>query len=439
MSKLKKTTLATALLLVTAQSSAAGFQVSEHSASGLGRAFAGEAAVADNASVLARNPAAMTRFKQAELSFAGSYVEPNVDITGVKDTSVGAVLGRDVNELNADDMVHSAFVPATYFIQPINDKLTFGLGIFSSYGVTTEFEDDYAAGAAAGKTDLLTLNINPNIAFKATEQLSLGFGVSAVYGKAAIKRNYGDIIAAGGFSAAKKNGASDADAAATARAVNNPGKELFLLEGDAWAIGWNTGALYEINKNNRIGLAYRSQVDLDFEGDFTGVTSGDNKVKASLDLPLPATAEFSGYHALNESFAVSYSVLWTEWSKFEELRATSSSCKDGECFLKEESFNDSMRYSIGAEYTIDKVILRAGFALDESAGETTLSIPESDRFWYTVGATYNASSNLSLDFGVAYIYVEEVEFTETPVPGMEYGFKSSGDAIIASAQANYRF
>nr|WP_254796065.1 outer membrane protein transport protein [Moritella viscosa]SHO00432.1 Putative long-chain fatty acid transport protein [Moritella viscosa] len=348
----------------------------------------------------------------------------------MKDTSVGAVLGRDVNELNADDMVHSAFVPATYFIQPINDKLTFGLGIFSSYGVTTEFEDDYAAGAAAGKTDLLTLNINPNIAFKATEQLSLGFGVSAVYGKAAIKRNYGDIIAAKTYAVA---------GVAAARAANNPSKELFLLEGDAWAIGWNTGALYEINKNNRIGLAYRSQVDLDFEGDFTGVTSDDNKVKASLDLPLPATAEFSGYHALNESFAVSYSVLWTEWSKFEELRATSSSCKDGECFLKEESFNDSMRYSIGAEYTIDKVILRAGFALDESAGETTLSIPESDRFWYTVGATYNASSNLSLDFGVAYIYVEEVEFTETPVPGMEYAFKSSGDAIIASAQANYRF
>ncbi|KXO13016.1 Long-chain fatty acid transport protein [Moritella sp. JT01] len=431
MSKFKKTTLATALLLVTAQSSAAGFQVSEHSASGLGRAFAGEAAVADNASVLARNPAAMTRFKQAELSFAGSYVDPNVDITGVKDTSVGTVLGRDVNELNANDMVHSAFIPATYFIQPINDKFTVGLGIFSSYGVTTEFEDDYAAGAAAGKTDLLTLNINPNIAFKATEQLSLGFGVSAVYGKATIKRNYGDIIAA-------KTYAAGAGAAA-ARAANNPSKELFLLEGDAWAIGWNTGALYEINKNNRIGLAYRSQVDLDFEGDFTGATSGGNKVKASLDLPLPATAEFSGYHALNESFAVSYSVLWTEWSKFEELRATSSSCKGGECFLKEESFDDSMRYAIGAEYTIDKVILRAGFALDESAGETTLSIPESDRFWYTVGATYNASSNLSLDFGVAYIYVEEVEFTETPVPNMEYGFKSSGDAILVSAQANYRF
>jgi len=412
MSKFQKTTLATALLLVTAQSSAAGFQVSEHSASGLGRAFAGEAAVADNASVLARNPAAMSRFKQAELSFAGSYVEPNVDITGVSDSVIGR--NPDVSNLDADDVVHSAFVPATYFIQPINEKFAIGLGIFSTYGVTTEFDDDYAAGAAGGKTDLLTLNINPSISYKATDKLSLGLGISAVYGTATLERNYGDL---------------DADLS----------KSLFLLEGDAWALGWNVGALYEINKNNRIGLAYRSQVDLGFEGEFTGATSGDTKVNASLDLPLPATAEFSGYHALTESFAITYSALWTQWSKFEELRATSTSCLAGECFLKEESFDDNMRYAVGAEYTIDKVVLRAGFALDESAGETTLSIPESDRFWYTAGATYNASNNLSIDFGIAYIYVEEVDFTESTTSGVEYGFTSSGDAIIASAQANYRF
>ncbi|QUM75920.1 outer membrane protein transport protein [Moritella sp. 24] len=439
MSKFQKTTLATALLLVTAQSSAAGFQVSEHSASGLGRAFAGEAAVADNASVLARNPAAMSRFKQAELSFAGSYVEPNVDITGTKDASIGAVLGRDVSELDADDIVHSAFVPATYFIQPINDKFVVGLGIFSSYGVTTEFSDDYAAGAAGGTTDLLTLNINPSLSFKATDKLSLGFGASLVYGTATVERNYGDLAAASAYKESLKSGDNQLTAIGKARAANDPSKSLFLLEGDSWGLGWNTGALYEFNDSSRIGIAYRSQVDLSFEGDFTGATSGGKTVSASLDLPLPATAEFSGYHALTESFAISYSALWTQWSKFEELRATSSSCQAGECFLKEESFDDNMRYSVGAEYTINKVVLRAGFALDESAGETTLSIPESDRLWYTAGATYNVSNSLSVDVGVAYIDVETVEFTEVTTPGVEYGFKSSGDAIIASAQANYRF
>ncbi|PKH07999.1 outer membrane protein transport protein [Moritella sp. Urea-trap-13] len=413
MSKFQKTTLATALLLVTAQSSAAGFQVSEHSASGLGRAFAGEAAVADNASVLARNPAAMSLFKQAEFTIVGSYVAPDVNIEGVKDGS--PYHGNNPSRLDADDIVHSAFVPATYFIQPINDKFAVGLGLFSTYGVATEFEKDYAAGTGAGTTDLMTFNINPSISFKATEQLSLGLGLNATYGTATVDRYLGDVSVGGG----------------------NPDDSYFAMEGDTWGFGWNAGVLFEFNEANRIGLAYRSQVDMDFEGTFTGATSNNAPVDAGLDLPLPATAEFSGYHALTEKFAVTYSVLWTQWSKFEELKAVQSSDEKA-LFIKDETFDDNIRYSVGAEYTIDQIVLRAGFAYDESAGETTLSIPESDRFWYTAGATYNVNPALSLDFGVAYIYSTEVDFTESAGP-LTYDFKSSGDAIIASAQANYRF
>jgi long-chain fatty acid transport protein len=413
MSKFQKTTLATALLLVTAQSSAAGFQVSEHSASGLGRAFAGEAAVADNASVLARNPAAMSRFKQAEFSIVGSYVAPDVNIEGVTDPVAG-----NPSRLDADDIVHSAFVPATYFIQPINDQFAVGVGLFSTYGVATEFEKDHAAGSGAGTTDLMTFNINPSISFKATEQLSLGLGLNATYGTATVDRYKGDLGPTGIIGGA-------------------PNDSYFAMEGDTWGFGWNAGVLFEFNEVNRIGLAYRSQVDMEFEGEFKGVPTGGVTVDAGLDLPLPATAEFSGYHGLTDSFAVSYSVLWTQWSKFKELKAVKAD--DGTVlFEKPEDFDDNIRYSIGAEYTIDQIVLRAGFAYDESAGKTTLSIPESDRFWYTAGATYNVSPALSLDFGLAYIYSSEVEFEEKAgIPG--YGFKSSGDAIIASAQANYRF
>ncbi|WP_392339380.1 outer membrane protein transport protein [Moritella marina] len=418
MSKFQKTTLATALLLVTAQSSAAGFQVSEHSASGLGRAFAGEAAVADNASVLARNPAAMSRFKQAEFSIVGSYVAPDVNVEGVTDGS--PLHGNDPSRLNADDIVHSAFVPAAYFIQPINDKFAVGLGLFSTYGVATEFEKDYAAGTAAGTTDLMTFNINPSVSFKATEQLSLGLGLNATYGTATVERYQGDLAGNTPWSPA----GTPVDTT------------FFEMEGDTWGFGWNAGVLFEFNEANRIGLAYRSQVDMEFEGEFTGVPTRGATVDAGLDLPLPATAEFSGYHALNEKIAISYSVLWTQWSKFKELKAVKAD--DGsELFKKSETFDDNLRYSIGAEYTIDQLVLRAGFAYDESAGKTTLSIPESDRFWYTAGATYNVSPALSLDLGIAYIYSSEVEFEEEA--GFVYGLKSSGDAIIASAQANYRF
>lgn len=441
MPKLQKTMLATALLLTASQASAAGFQVSEHSASGLGRAFAGEAAIGDNASVLARNPAAMSLFKKAEFSVAGSYVAPNIDITGSEDASIGQVLGRtNASALDADDIAPDAFVPATYYIQPLNDKVAVGLALFSSYGVTTEYEDNYVAGSLGGTTELVTFNINPNVSFKATEQLSFGLGISAVYGTATVKRNYGDLVAAGAYKASIKAHDDQRTAIGKARTANDPGKALFLLEGDAWGFGWNAGALFELNENNRFALAYRSQVDLGFEGDFTGATSGGQKVDASLDLPLAATAEFSAYHKLTNTFAISYSILWTQWSVFEELKATGANCvNNNECFKKEEDFDDNLRYALGAEYTIDNLVLRAGIAYDQAAGETTLSIPETDRRWYTAGATYHVNSDMSFDLGFAYIASDDVEFTESPTTGVEYGFKSSGDAVIASAQANYRF
>ncbi|WP_017222289.1 outer membrane protein transport protein [Moritella dasanensis] len=414
MSKFQKTTLATALLLVTAQSSAAGFQVSEHSASGLGRAFAGEAAVADNAAVIARNPAAMSLFDKAEISIVGSYIVPSADIEGVNDPIL-----NNPSRLDSNDVINDAFVPAMYYVQPINEKVAVGLAMFSGYGMVSEHEDDHAVGFAAGTTDLLTFNINPSMSFKATDDLSLGLGVNAVYATATLKRNKGDLAilppAKGGLG-------------------GSANEQLFLLEGDAWGYGWNVGALYEFSEKNRIGVAYRSQVDIEFEGDFTGATSGGNKIQTTLEIPLPATAEISGYHKVTPKIAVTYSALWTQWSKFSELEALSNQCAAGECFKKEESYDDNIRYAIGTEFYTGNTTLRAGFAFDEQAGETTLSIPDTDRYWYTLGATYNLDEAFSFDFALAYIYTKEIEFSE-----YGYTFKGQGDAIIASAQANYRF
>ena len=414
MSKIKKTTLATALLLVTAQSSAAGFQVSEHSASGLGRAFAGEAAVADNASVIARNPAAMSRFDKAEISVVGSYIVPTADITGVNDP-----VASNPSRLDSNDVINDAFVPAMYYVQPINEKWAVGLAMFSGYGMVSEHEGDYAVGAGAGKTDLLTFNINPSVSFKATDELSLGLGVSAVYAKATLERNFGDLQYNTTYAPYATDGAST---------------QLFLLEGDAWGYGWNVGALYEFSENNRIGLAYRSQVDIEFEGDFTGLTSGGQKISTTLEIPLPATAEISGYHKVTPKIALTYSALWTQWSKFTELQALSNQCAAGECFNKEENYDNNIRYAVGAEFYAGNTTLRAGFAFDEQAGETTLSIPDTDRYWYTMGATYELDQTLSFDFALAYIYTKELEFSE-----YGYTFAGQGDAIIASAQVNYRF
>ena len=113
----KKSLIAAAVTLASTQTFAAAFQLNEHSASGLGRAYAGEAAIADNAAVLSRNPAAMTTFDKMALSVSGTYIKPDVDVAG--DIYAGSTKLAPSSE---SDIAPDAFVPATYFIQPLNDQ-----------------------------------------------------------------------------------------------------------------------------------------------------------------------------------------------------------------------------------------------------------------------------------------------------------------------------
>ena len=415
--KITLTAVAITAALMSVNVNAAGYQVNEHSASGLGRAFSGEAAVADNASVLARNPAAMARFKRMEVSGSLSLIDPSIDITAE------GSFNSPVQTYN--DVAPFAVVPAGFFIQPINDQFAWGIGVFSNYGFSTEFPSDAYFGALAGTTELLTLNINPSVSWRINEQFSVGAGVSLVYADAKLTRHFGSLNPV------------------------NPSQDLLNLEGDTWEWGWNIGALWELNENNRFGLSYRAKVDLDFEGEFTdysgtgvnGATiSTPAKVDGALSVPLPAIVEFGGFHQLNNRWAVHYGVQWTQWSEFTELRATSNDCINGVCLLKDESFDDNFRYSIGATYTLNpEWVLRAGFAFDEQAGESTLSIPDTDRYWYSAGFTYNYDNDLSFDLGVTYLYGKSSNFTEKYVDGRDYEFSSENDAILGAAQINYRF
>ncbi len=413
--RIHKIALTVTALLAASQVHAAGFQVSEHSASGLGRAFAGEAAVGDDAASLARNPALMATFDQAELSIVGSYVAPDINIEGVGNPA-----------LDAKDIAPAQAVPAMYYIQPLNDSVAAGLAIYSNYGTGTEYPDDYLAGPLAGTTHIVTANINPNISYRLNEQLSFGAGVSLVYSTAELQRNIGDNP----FSLPVDTSVAD-------------------MEGDGYGFGWNVGALYEFNQNHRLGVSYKSKVKTELEGEYTGTSSSaghlaglTKTVDGTLDINLPSILEVSGYHKLTDKFAMSYSWMYTTWSDFGDIVAESPDCNDtiggggqGVCLKKEEDFSNSSRYAVGAEYYLtDAVTLRAGYAFDEQAGASTLSIPDTDRQWYTAGLTFQASDALSLDFGAALVAGKEITFEEEGNT-----FTSSGDAYIYSAQLNYRF
>ena len=407
--RINKVALAVTALLAASQVHAAGFQVSEHSASGLGRAFAGEAAIGDNAASLARNPALMATFDKAQLSVVGSYVDPDISVKG----SSAA--------FDATDVAPAQVVPAMYYIQPINEQWAAGLAIYSNYGTGTEYADDYVNGSAAGTTHIMSVNFNPNISYRINEQLSLGAGVSFVYASAELQRNIGD------------NPFIPTDTI------------VADMEGDGYGFGWNVGALYEINKNNRLGISYKSKVKTELKGDFTGstTTTGGATVDGTLDLNLPSILEVSGYHKLTDKFAVSYSWQYSTWSDFGDIVAESPDCVGGVCLEKKEDYSNSSRYSIGGEYYLSEAVtLRAGYAFDEQGGEATLSIPDTDRQWYTAGLTYKATPTLSFDFAAALVAGKEITFDEV-VPGIIVDrtetFTSSGDAYIYSAQMNYSF
>ena len=418
----KKSLIAATIALATGQVHAAAFQLNEHSASGLGRAYAGEAAIADNASVLARNPAAMTTFDKMAVSVSGTYIKPDVDVDG-------KVAG--VYPSSESGIAPAAFVPASYFIQPLNDQWAWGIGIFSNYGLSTEYSKTFPAGAGAGDTELMTFNINPNIAYRVNEHFSVGAGINAVYGAAELNR-YAGLL--GPLNPPSQGGPLPTDT------------RLAHLKGDTWGFGWNVGTLYEVNENHRFALTYRSQVDMSFDGDFQGASSLNRTVDGNLKLDLPAQAEFAGYHRLSPQFAVHYSVNWTDWSAFQEPQATSSQCAGGVCLQKDEKFKDSTRYSIGGTWYINPAWeARMGFAYDNTPIEAdyrSLSIPDSDRIWYSAGATYHINTDMSVDFGMAYLDGKEVDVNEglrSHSDSLRWKGTSHGNAFLASAQFNMKF
>ncbi|WP_428776287.1 outer membrane protein transport protein [Vibrio sp.] len=403
-------------MLAAMQANAAGFQVAEHSASGLGRAFSGEAVVADNASVLARNPAAMTLFDQAEFSGALTVIDPEVDITDI------------TNQEQANDIAPMQVVPAAYYIAPINEQWAWGLGLFTTYGIATDYPDDIQAGDLAGDTSLMSVNLNPSVAYQINDHFSLGAGVNLVYAQAKLNRHKGALAPVLG---------------------GNTSDKLISLEGDTFGYGWNLGAMYEINSDHRFGFGYRSKIDLKFkDGEFksydTGIGSRET-VAGNLDISLPAIWELSGFHQLTDDLAVHYSYQRTDWSTFTKLEATSPDCTNtngtvGQCFYKEEHYQDNDRVSVGGTYQFNpNWIGRIGFAFDEQAGKATLSIPDTDRYWYSAGLTYLYSDNLSIDAGFALVHSKASTFTEKDALGQELTFRSSGEAYISSVQMNYQF
>jgi long-chain fatty acid transport protein len=431
-----KSALAVAVALVSTQAWSAGFQLNEFSASGLGRAYSGEGAIADDAGNASRNPALITMFDRPTFSGGAVFVDPGVDVTG----------SSRLNNASQDNIAPTAWVPNLHFVAPINDQFGWGASVTSNYGLATEFNNNYSAGSVGGKTDLETLNLNLSGAYRLNNNWSFGLGFDAVYARAKIERYAGDLPQQVDAATGGAFGLSG---------LIPPDTQIAHLKGDEWGFGWNAGILYELDKNNRWGLTYRSEVKVDFDGDYksslpTAVNTlapalglnglpfatGGATIPGSLTLNLPEMWEVSGYNRVDPQWAIHYSLAYTSWSQFQQLKATGS--QGQQLFYKEEGFKDAYRIALGTTYYMDdNWTFRGGIAFDDSpvpADKRSISIPDQDRFWLSTGATYAFNKDASVDVGVSYMHGQKVKFTEGP-----YTFKSEGRAWLYGANFNYAF
>lgn len=420
MKKFNQSLLATAMLLAAGGANAAAFQLAEVSTSGLGRAYAGEAAIADNASVVATNPALMSLFKTAQFSTGGVYIDSRINMNGKVDAAVKSLAMSFTKSGSASqrNVVPGAFVPNLYFVAPVNDKFALGAGMNVNFGLKSEYDDSYDAGVFGGKTDLSAINLNLSGAYRVTEGLSLGLGVNAVYANAQVERNAGIIV----------DSVQDKQIQQALKTVDSQTKiheyltskdksVVSLQDRAAWGFGWNAGVMYQFNEANRIGLAYHSKVDIDFT-DRTATSLGKKDIVAgktgNLTFTLPDYLELSGFHQLTDKLAVHYSYKYTHWSRLTKLNA---SYENGEkAFDKELQYSNNSRVALGASYNLyEKLTLRAGIAYDQAASrhQRSAAIPDTDRTWYSLGATYKFTPNLSVDLGYAYLKGKKVHFKET--------------------------
>ncbi|MFB2864692.1 OmpP1/FadL family transporter [Aeromonas sp. MdU4] len=406
---------AIALLVISGHAHAAGFQLAEQSATGLGRAFAGEAAIADNASVLSRNVAAMTRFDKVALSGGAIHVSPDVNIEG---QTSGLLTHADAT---AHDIAADAWVPNAYLIIPLNEQWRLGFSATSYYGLGVKMPDNYSAGHFGNVSDIKTIDLGTALAYRINEMWSVGGGISAIQGEGEVGGTF-------------------------------PSRNLIAkhLQGDGWTWGWNVGTLLELSRQTRIGLSYRHDLNLKLSGDaIIGTPSGrELKDTGSLNLPLPATAELAAFHQLTDNLAIHGSLNWTNWSKFVQLEAELDTLPS--MHIKDEHWEDSWRYAIGMTYQLTpQWQLRSGVAYDASpvpADRRTISIPDADRLWYSLGMGYQFSPNLTLDLGLAMIDGKKVDVTEkmelqpgNPITTSTFQGTSEGNAWLAGAQMSYLF
>ncbi len=445
---------------------ASGFALIEMNASGQGNAYAGAAVGTNNASTIFFNPAGMMNLERDQLAIAAHLVMPSADFDN--DGSVTAMQppGGTVNpdaflSGDDDDGGEDAFVPNIYWVKTINEKTKFGLGVNSPFGLTVDYDDEWVGRYHALLSELIAVNVNPSIAYRVNDKLSVGAGLSLML----VDANLSSAIDFGAFCyGVNPLGPANCDGVelTPSNLGNGDSDGKLELEADNYddiATGFNLGLVYQISQQTKIGVAYRSEVDISVEGDgdFTvpinptlqvlvGASGAFVDTDIDVDVTLPASFSASVAHQVNKITWLA-DITWTGWSSFDELRVVYENSAQSDTVYTED-WDDTMRYSVGFDYQYsDKLILRSGIALDEtpvpSAERRTPRLPGNDRTWLSFGLTYTLNNTMTIDVGYSHLFVDDSKIDNTleveSVPELNATLTGEYEAEvdILSAQLNW--
>lgn len=452
------------LLILSSPAHSAGFALIENSASGMGKAFAGAAAAAEDASTVWFNPAGMTYLAESldgksQLTNSAHIVSANTEFTDKGSQAPASLNAVLTGERNINETVTS-FIPNLYYVRPINENLTFGLAVNGPFGSKTLYDEDWIGRYQATKTDMKTVNINPSLSWKANDKLSLGAGISAQYINVKLGSSVDSVgacrsVALGVAAQTNSTALIDYCNSTYPKAAQKETDTQALVKGDDISFGFNLGLLYQPSKLTRIGVSYRSKVKHKLKGkaEFnvdagllpviaqTGINNFTNRdVEASVELP--DSISLSLAHKVNDRLELLGDVTWTQWSTFQELLVTDTT--GAEVSRVHEKWKDVTRVSLGANYKYnDKLTLRTGIAIDKepipSAQFRTPRIPGNDRTWLSIGAGYKMNKHMTLDFGYSHLFLDEAPIDNPGETGYSVRGLYDSKVDILSAQVNYTF
>lgn len=376
-------------MVATASANAGGFAVHEQSAYAQGTSFAGIAAGGALSSMF-WNPATMTQFGgvQGEASVSGiiSFASNN--------PTAGSFLVLGGTSNTADE----ALVPSGYFSYQINPDLWVGMSLNSPFGLSVSFPDLWAGrDYAAGDTFLHTYNATPSIAYRINDWISVGAGVQIQYANARLSRGVSVPFPRIGFIPV-----GDA-----------------VLSGNGWGYGFTAGVTLTPTPTTTIGLGYRSQMNQKIDGTlaFALTALPSSTSSASTTLNLPDMVSLGIRQRVNPQLTLLGTVEWTNWSRIGTAVVSGAPFPTSLPF----EFKDGWLFSLGAEYQwTDRLTVRGGLGYEISPITDDVRIPilpDNDRFWLSVGASYEIYRGLVADLAYSHIWVRDPSINISPTSG----------------------